>query len=60
MFGTFLIIAVTIMQGYVFWRIYSIPFVKARISPAALNKIAPNSPSSVDLLLNISGMTCFV
>ena len=36
MFGTFLIIAVTLMQGYVFWRIYSIPFVKARISPAAL------------------------
>ena len=36
MFGTFLTIAVTVMQVYVFWRISSVPFIKSHLSPLAL------------------------
>lgn len=32
MFGVILIFAVTLMQGYVFWRAASVPFVRRRIS----------------------------
>jgi len=31
-FGVILIFAVTLMQGYVFWRAASVPFVRHRIS----------------------------
>ncbi|MEJ2697506.1 MAG: hypothetical protein P8013_12775, partial [Candidatus Sulfobium sp.] len=32
MFGTVLILAVTVMQAYVFWRAASIPFLRRRVS----------------------------
>ena len=31
MFGMFLLVAVTMMQVYVFWRVSTVPFVKKRI-----------------------------
>ncbi|BBI99968.1 calcineurin-like phosphoesterase [Ferrigenium kumadai] len=36
MFGVILIFAVTLMQGYVFWRAASVPFVRRRISRKGL------------------------
>ena len=33
MFGIFLLVAVTVMQVYVFWRASTVPFVKNHIQP---------------------------
>ena len=71
MFGVILTVAVTLMQGYVFWRAASVPFVTRHISRKSLiglgialwmlfllgRAIRPEDTGSIAAMLEFLGMT---